>query len=328
MIPEIFCTKSRNGLDEAIYRGHAVAIDDRFNIISQVGDPGYVTFFRSSSKPLQAMLVMLSGAYKKYGLDLSHLAIASGSHNGQAVHTEVVSDLLSKVGLDENFLHCGVHPPLTKAARTEFDENTAKQINHNCSGKHAGMLATCMAMGWSTDNYWMIDHPVQQWTLDVVSRMCNVGKKDVIIGIDGCGVPVFGMPIFNMSVGFSKLSKPDLAPDELKESANLVSEAVKKYPILMGGEDRVITAFLEDNPDFVAKDGAEAVFCAGKDGKAFTFKLESGDGTEPFRFVIARLSLTLGGKVDKLNPFYDIPILSTHGDQVGQLDMITNWKPW
>jgi L-asparaginase II len=274
------------------------------------------------------MLVVLSGAYERYGLDLKHLAIASGSHNGQAVHIEAVDDLLSKIGLDESFLHCGVHPPLTKAARAEFDEKTARQINHNCSGKHAGMLAACKAKGWSTDNYWLIDHPVQQWTLDVVSKMCNMNRKDVVIGVDGCGVPVFGMPIYNMSIGFSKLSKPELANDDLQEAAGLVSEAVKKYPLLMGGEDRVITAFLEDSPGFVAKDGAEAVFCAGKDGKAFTFKLESGDGSEPFRFAIARLSPQIGGKVDKLRPFYEIPILSTHGDQVGLLEMKTNWKPW
>ena len=328
MIPEIFCTKSRNGLDEAIYRGHAVAIDDKFNIISQAGDPQYVTYFRSSSKPLQAMLVVLSGAYKKFGFDLRYLAIASGSHNGQAVHTEAVYDLLSRAGLDESFLHCGTHPPLTKAARAEFDEKTARQVNHNCSGKHSGMLATCIAKGWSTDNYWLIDHPVQQWTLDVVAKMCNMDKKDVIIGVDGCGVPVFGMPIYNMSIGFSKLSKPELAEVQLQEAANLVAESVKKFPVLMGGEDRVITAFLEDNPEFVAKDGAEAVFCAAKDGKAFTFKLESGDGSEPFRFVIARLSSRIGGKVEKLKPFHDIPILSTHGDKVGQLEMKTDWKPW
>lgn len=328
MNSEIICAKVRNGLDESIFKGHAVSIDENHKVASSLGNPMYITFYRSSSKPIQAMTLVLSGAYEKFNLSLKHLAIASGSHNGQKVHTDVVSELMDKCGLDENCLLCGTHPPLTKAARAEFDETSAKPINHNCSGKHAGMLATCRAMGWSTDGYNKIDHPVQQMTLDIVSAMCGLDRNDIIIGVDGCGVPVFGMPIFNMAVGFSNLSKPDRFPSELRETATMISEAVKRHPLLMGGQDRVMTAFLEDNPGVVAKDGAEAVFCAGKDGKAFAFKLECGDGSDPFRFTMARLSPRIDGKVDKLKPFFDMPISTTHGETVGQLEMRTDWKPW
>jgi L-asparaginase II len=328
MNPVMICAKVRNGFDESVFMGHAVSIDENHEIISSLGNPHYVTFIRSSSKPLQAMTIVMSGAYEKFNLKLEHLAIASGSHNGQKVHTDIVGDMLEKCGLDENSLLCGTHPPLTKAAKAEFSEESAKQINHNCSGKHAGMLAVCKAKGWDIDNYNTINHPVQQLTLEVVAKMCGMNPKQVIIGVDGCGVPVFGMPIYNMSIGFSNLSKPDRLDVEFKEATSLVSEAVVKFPLLMGGQDRVMTAFLEDNPGVVAKDGAEAVFCCGKNGKAFTFKLECGDGTDPFRFTMARFSPRIGGLVDKLKPFHDIPILTTHGQQVGQFEMRTDWKPW
>lgn len=328
MNSEMICAKVRNGLDESVYFGHAVSIDEEQKITSSLGNPYYTTFIRSSSKPIQAMAIVLSGAYEKFNLSLKHLAIASGSHNGQKVHTDVVEDLLDRCGVGLEKLLCGVHPPLTRAARNEFDETAAKPINHNCSGKHAGMLACCMAMGWKLDEYNLIEHPIQQLTLEIMAKMCGIKKDQILIGVDGCGVPVFGMPLYNMSVGFSNLSRPDRLENGLGEAANLVGEAIKRHPLLMGGEDRVMTAFLEDNPDVVAKDGAEAVFCCGKDGKAFTFKLESGDGTDPFRFMMARLSPRIGGKVEKLKPFFDIPIMTTHNQQVGQLEMRTDWKPW
>lgn len=328
MNSEIICAKVRNGLDESVFYGHAVSIDQEHKIISSLGNPYYVTFIRSSSKPLQAMAIVLSGAYEKFNLSLEHLAIASGSHNGQRVHTDVVEDLLDRCGIEPDRLLCGVHPPLTRAARNEFDETSAKPINHNCSGKHAGMLACCAAKGWEIDGYNSIDHPVQQMTLEVMAKMCGIQKNQILIGIDGCGVPVFGMPIYNMSVGFSNLSTPDVLEGDYKEAAKLVSEAVKLHPLLMGGEDRVMTAFLEDNPDVVAKDGAEAVFCCGKNGKAFTFKLECGDGADPFRFAMARLSPWIDGKIEHLKSFFDIPIMTTDNRQVGQLEMRTDWKPW
>lgn len=328
MNSEMICAKVRNGLDESVFYGHAVSIDEDQKIVSSLGNPYYITFIRSASKPLQAMAIVLTGAYEKFNLNLKHLAIASGSHNGQKIHTDAVEDLLDKSGVTMDKLLCGTHPPLTRAARNEFDEAMAKPINHNCSGKHAGMLACCAAKGWRLNDYNSIDHPVQQLTLEIMAKMCGIQKDQIIIGVDGCGVPVFGMPLYNMSVGFSNLSKPDKIEYSLKEAAKLVSEAVKLYPLLIGGEDRVMTAFLEDNPGVVAKDGAEAVFCCGKDGKAFTFKLECGDGADPFRFTMARLSPKIGGKVEKLKPFFDIPIMSTHNRQVGQLEMRTDWKPW
>lgn len=328
MNSELICAKVRNGLDESVFFGHAVSVDENHEVISSLGNPNYVTFIRSSSKPIQALAIVLSGAYEKFRLDLKHLAIASGSHNGQRVHTEAVEEMLSKCGIAQDRLLCGTHPPLTKAARSEFDESTAKPINHNCSGKHAGMLACCAARGWNLDGYNLIEHPAQQMTLEIMAKICCIQKEKIIIGIDGCGVPVFGMPLVNMSIGFSNISNPTKLDSDLLFTVQLVGEAVKRYPLLMGGEDRVMTAFLEDNPGVVAKDGAEAVFCCGRDGRAFAFKLECGDGTDPFRFAMARLSPRIGGKVEKLKPFFDIPITTTHNQIVGQFEMRTDWKPW
>jgi len=322
--PPILAVKKRYPLDESVYRGHIVICDQNGKVLSSIGDPNYVTFMRSASKPFQAMLLVKSGVYNKLSLEPQHLAVCSGSHNGQAIHIEIVSDLLSKAGLDESFLKCGTHSPLTLISKKELAGKELSPLSHNCSGKHASMLVTSKIMGWDLNSYMEISHPVQKEAKKIVSEMCNIKPELLIIGIDGCGVPVFGMPIVNMAQGFARLSSPNDSPKELIEATWLVADAMRHFPVEYAGVDRVETALLQDNPDMVTKGGAEGVYCIGKSSKGLTFKLECGEGEDVFRFLAAHYALFMGGKADKLKAFLDKPIFSTIGIQVGQIELRTS----
>ncbi len=313
--------KKRMGLVEAVYRGSIVIADANGGTLESFGDPCCVTFMRSASKPIQAMILAQTDAIKKFGLDSRHIAIASGSHNGQAIHTEVVLDMLSRAGLSEGDLCCGTHPPLSDAAKRELFGKTLTQVNHNCSGKHAAMLLACKSMGWDTHGYENPDHPVQGLILEIVSKVCGVSQNEIVIGIDGCSVPVFGMPILSMAQGFARLSRPELAPVELKKATALVNEAIRSHPLLIAGEDRIDTYLLQDNPDMVCKSGAEGVHCMGKDGVGLAFKIEAGEINDVLKAGVANCAQYLGGNAgEKLSAYLEQPIKTHNGQAIGSLE--------
>lgn len=316
----ILAVKTRCGLDEVVYRGHIAVADAEGNIVKSYGDPNYVTFMRSASKPWQALILVTSGAYKKFNLDLRHLAVASGSHNGQKIHTDAVADMLEKAGISQDCFSCGTHPPLSEAAMRELEGKEFRQINHNCSGKHAAMLIACNMYGWDVANYTAIDHPVQKMLLSIVARLCDMTESLIKIGIDGCSVPVFGIPISKMSQGFARLSMPTKAPTELQEACELVNASIKAHPLLLAGEDRIDTYLMQDNPDMICKSGAEGVHCMAKDGLGLTFKIEAGEINPVLKMGVANCVSAIGGVAgQKLSPYLHQDIANHKGEVVGEL---------
>jgi len=308
--PHILAVKKRGPLDESIFRGHIVVADGFGNIAQSFGNPYYITYFRSSAKPFQAMTLILTGTYEYFGLELEHLAIACGSHNGQAEHTKAVLEI---------DLLCGTHEPISAAAKAELNGKPLSQLNHNCSGKHSAMLAVCKKMGWDTKTYLEPTHPIQKLSLEIVAGMCGLPVSDVVVAIDGCGVQVFGVPLVNMAQGFARFSNPESAPLDLQEPAKMVFKAMTKNQELVAGIDRVDTIAMKDNPDFAIKSGAEGVNCISANKKGLALKMESGEGHEPFYCVVANCVRLLGGKIGELEMFNNQPLMSTNGAQSGQV---------
>ncbi len=317
--PPILAVKKRGPLDESIFRGHIVVADGHGNIIQSFGNPHYITYFRSSAKPFQAMALLLTETYEYFGLELEHLAIACGSHNGQARHAKTVLEILSRAGLSEKDLLCGTHEPISAAAKAELDGKPLSQLNHNCSGKHSAMLAVCKKMGWDTKTYLEPTHPIQKLSLEIVAGICGLPVSDVVVATDGCGVQVFGVPLVNMAQGFARLSDPDSAPLDLQEPAKMVFKAMTKNPELVAGVDRVDTIAMKDNPDFAIKSGAEGVNCISANKKGLALKMESGEGHEPFYCVVTNCVRLLDGKIGELKMFDNQPLMSTNGVQSGQV---------
>ena len=245
----------RSGLEESAHLLDIAVVDADGQIVASLGNPSREVFARSSMKPLQAA-VSLSHA----SLDLSQreIAVMCGSHNAEPVHVETVRSLLAKAGVEEDALQCPSARPWDE--ESAIADPAERRINSNCSGKHAGMLAACMAQGWDTATYREPDHPLQQSILEAVRHATGVGN--MAIGVDGCGIPVHGMPLHSMARIFALFSAPERW-DGLAATADLVVRAMTSEPYMVAGRNRLDTALMGSHPGLMVKGGAEALVCAG-----------------------------------------------------------------
>ena len=204
----------RGDLVETIQRGHVAVVDVRGHLIASSGDPEATSYMRSVAKPLQATMLVQSGAAERFGLTGPLLAICCASHQGEPSHVAAVREVLARVGVPESALQCGVHAPAyTPAAAALWRAGEEPgAVHNNCSGKHAGMLAAARALGAPLEGYLSLDHPVQQGILANVAALAGVPRERIVIGVDGCSVPVHGLPIRAMAYAYAHLADPTRAP--------------------------------------------------------------------------------------------------------------------
>jgi L-asparaginase II len=237
---------------ECRHRVHAVAVRGG-EVVYAAGDPGLVTFLRSSAKPIQAL--PLARAYEELPLD--ELAIACASHLALPEQVATAERLLERFGFTEDDLECGAagRPP--------------SRLRHNCSGKHAGMLAVCRAHGWPHEGYRLPDHPLQRLLRDEVANAAEVPSAELETGIDGCGVVTFAMPLERMANAFARIPALD--------GGERIVAAMRAHPTLIRGPGGRDTVLLENLEGWIVKGGAEGLLCAaGPDGTAIALKAEDG----------------------------------------------------
>ena len=216
-------------------------------------------FLRSAAKPFQAAAVVRSGALDRLGLGDETLAIVAASHSGEARHVALVAALLARLGLGEPALRCGTHPPLHEPTAARLDGRFS-ELHHNCSGKHAGMLAAAAALGVPAASYLDADGAVQQLMRRTVAAVCGVPIERVEVAIDGCGAATFAVPLASAARAFALLASPLEAPVELREPLGRVARAMRAHPHLVGGTDRFDTRLMEASRGrLIAKGGAEGV---------------------------------------------------------------------
>ena len=238
---------------EAVHRVHAVAVQDGA-VVAEAGDSGLVAFMRSSSKPLQAIPL----ARAREDLDFRELAIASASHLADEAQLAVVRSLLAKAPASEDELECG----------PEGDPHS--RLNHNCSGKHAGMLALCRAKGWPSDGYRLEGHPVQDAMLAVHAEAAEAAQDEIPSAVDGCGVLTFALPLERMAHAFARLEQLD--------GGERVAAAMRAHPELIRGPRATDTRLMRTLPGWIAKGGAEGLLCAAGNGLGVALKAEDGNG--------------------------------------------------
>jgi L-asparaginase II len=230
MKPALLIETYRSELVEKQHFGFILAIDREENVVFRAGDDYNRNFWlRSAAKPLQASLIIDSGAFEKFDFSLQELAVCSASHTGTDLHTNTVKGLLNKLGLEEKHLKCGVHEPLDKKAKCSAVEFS--QLHNNCSGKHAGMLAVCKANNWDINNYLDFEHPYQQRLTTRISELCNFDQSKISVGRDGCEAPVHSLPHIKMGTGFLNLF--------LDSKYEKIKQAFQKYPFFIGGNERL-----------------------------------------------------------------------------------------
>lgn len=292
---------SRNGVTESAHYGNMAIVNADGRLLYKVGDPYAVTFMRSAAKPWQAIDIVESGAYRKYGFTPKQLAIMCSSHSGEEMHTKAVGEILQKIGMEPEQLQCGIHTPLYYTHRNLSLPPDLKitTLHHNCSGKHAAMLALCKFHNYSTENYLDINHPLQQTILANVAGLCNYPKDKIFTGIDGCSAPVYGMPLYNMAWGWARFVTPNSVPSEKAKVYSVIYRAMIENPEMIAGTGRYDTALMSVcRGNIVAKVGAEGVHCAGILDKGYALAAKIVDGARRAIFPFSLEALYQLGEVD------------------------------
>ncbi len=289
--PPISVTVRRGQIVESRHRVHAVAVQDG-RVVHIAGDPDLVTFMRSAAKPLQALpLARACG-----DLQLSELAIASASHLARPDQLDAVRSLLSRAGADEDDLECGPFgdPP--------------SRLNHNCSGKHAGMLLLARTHGWEARGYRLPDHPVQQAALAEVCNAAGVARDAIGTAVDGCGVLTFALRLRSIALAFARLPTLD--------GATPLLAAMQAHPELIRGPGAPDTELMRTLPGWTAKGGAEGLLGAAGPG-AVGIALKAEDGGS--RAVGPALHAFLGRLGHDLPQFASMPLWNSRGENAGEI---------
>jgi L-asparaginase II len=305
---------SRNGVDESVHFGALVALNGDGSRAFSVGDATTQIFPRSSTKPFQAVAMVRAGLT----LDAEHLALVCASHNGEDVHLKIVREILSSVGLNEDALaNTHDYPLHVDSAHQSIRAGNAKSsLQMNCSGKHAGMLATCIVNGWPIENYLHAEHPLQQAITHTITEL--TGAEPPAIGVDGCGAPAHVMTLENLARGVRAIAVGDAG-----DAGQHVFAAMSGFPHLVGGTGRHVTAIVGAIPGLCAKDGAESVYVAAmKDGRAVALKMSDGSGRATPTVLLHALSLL---NIDTSHvPESVTEVVLGHGKVVGQV-RISQW---
>ena len=225
------------------------------------------------------------------------VAIASASHRAEPAQIEAVRALLAKAGATEDDLECG-----------DQEGRPPGRIYHNCSGKHAGMLAACAARGWPLEGYRLPDHPIEQAHLANVAAAAELDPDEIPEAVDGCSVVTWGMTLERTARMFSNLER-------FEEGARIAA-VMRAHPHLIGGEGSVDTQLMQLVPSLAAKGGAEGLLtAAGPDGLGVAVKAE--DGT--FRGMRPALAAFLGPLGFGLDGFAKIAVRNSRGEEVGEI---------
>jgi L-asparaginase II len=305
----------RSGFEESVHSGDIAVVDSSGRLVALAGEPERHLFARSSMKPLQAA-VSLSFVPQVFPDD--EVAVMCASHNAEPVHVKTVRSLLARGGVPESALMC---PPMRP-----WDEETAAgspqpmPINSDCSGKHAGMLTACRAQGWPLDSYRDPDHPLQAAVLRAVLQA--TGLDQVTVGVDGCGVPVHGMPLSAMAAIYARLSDPPRWGG-LEPHVGRAIESMVAAPYMVAGRNRADTAVMQEAGRIVVKGGAEGLICASllDLGLGVAVKIRDGSPRAPGPALIhalGELDALNAKQLERLEPF-GRPAVLGGGVPVGEL---------
>jgi len=249
-------------------------VDSVGKLIDGWGEPDRPTLPRSSLKPIQATPLISEGIADATGLNDEHLAIACSSHNGESRHTQVVDQWLDTLGVSHHIFECGAHVPGDPAAARDLVRAGLEpdSRHNNCSGKHTGFVAMSIHFQVNPSGYISPEHPVmKQFVTPAVEDFCRIDLSQQRPGVDGCGVPVWSIPLNHLATGWSQLGS--------RGAGRRLLQAMVGEPFLVAGSGRACTRLMESADGAAAvKTGAEGVFCGVDLREGFAFALKARDG--------------------------------------------------
>lgn len=289
---EILVEEYRGEILECIHRGHICCVGEEGEVKYSIGDPEFIAYLRSSAKPIQAIPIVKRGLDKKYNFTNKEITVLAGSHRAESFHVEAIEGIMDKVGIGEEELICLPTYPLSAAAKETVirSNKPMRRIYHNCSGKHMGILTLCKSLGYETKNYWDINNPAQQEILDHISIIADYPREQIKLGTDGCGVPVFAMPLKYLARAYMRMACPDLIEDvEIRQAVKRITELMNENFEMVSGTNLICSLLLMDK-NIVAKGGAKGVYCFGLKEERLGFAIKVMDGSEEeWPFIVASI---------------------------------------
>ena len=325
---EILVQETRGGLLENQHPGKICVVDDTGTVVAKVGDVEELTYYRSASKPIQALPVLSFGLYEKYGLDEKELAIMAGSHAGFPVHVETLQAVLKKCGFQEND---AIMLPAYPADESMYNEHMAKglpprKILHNCFGKHiAGMLLQRELTG-NHVGYWQQGAAAQEETLTWIALLSNFPREKIFQGVDGCGVPVFALPLYNMACSYQRMGRPEILENAQQTAIHTLTTAINRCSDMMRGPGHLCTELNKD-PNIMAKSGARGVYCLALKKEGLGIAIKFDDGTVDYwPYTVLSILQQLGYKnqdtLQRLQQLAKTTLYNDNKDIVGEITAV------
>lgn len=319
---------TRDGVVESTHYGRVAVCAPDGRLLASAGDPDGVQFWRSSSKPIQALSVVTSGAADRFALTERELSVCCASHSGSAMHVETVAGILGKLGLDASALQCGVHWPGDTEERNRLIRagEEPSPLHNNCSGKHAGMLATCLALGADPADYLAHEHPVQRLIAAHLELLSGVPQGTWRIGRDGCGAPTVAMPLRGQARAFARLVAPEGLPGEVQAATQRITAAMAAAPEMVSSPGSFNTELMRlTDGAMIAKGGAEGLFCMAAQGREIGIAFKTADGSGRPHSAIALELLRRAGvelPAELVERFARPPITNCRRDTVGAIEPV------
>ncbi|HTI46672.1 MAG TPA: asparaginase [Casimicrobiaceae bacterium] len=269
----------RGATVESVHYGSVAVVDREGRLLHAAGDPHAVTFTRSALKPLQALPFVAAGGIERFGYSKAQTALLCASHSGEPRHVEAVADMLARAGNHGTDLQCGTHPPGFYDARGDVPPPPPySPLQHNCSGKHSGMLAWCTQHGAAKADYLAYEHPLQHEIRRAVATFTGIAEDRLLAGIDGCSAPNYAVPLSALARAFARLATADVDADYGRAPRTL-ADAMTAHPEMVSGAHRSDLALMEaGRGDWVTKIGAEGVQAIGIRSHGIGIAIKVADG--------------------------------------------------
>ncbi len=274
---------TRGPLLESLHAGALAVVRPNGAPVLTMGDIERPVYPRSAVKAFQCLAMVATGAPDRFGFGAAELSLACASHSGCEQHVKLAASMLDRAGLEPGALACGAHEPTdSEAARALIRQGAAPTALHNnCSGKHAGMLATAIHMREPVAEYWLPSHPVQRRVADVLGEFTDLTLAEVAPGVDGCSAPNWPLPLTHLARAFARLGTGEGVAPALRAKVRRILEACWAEPEMMAGRGRLDTVLLRRFPgELFLKTGAEGVYCGVIPDRGLGFALKIDDGAK------------------------------------------------
>lgn len=328
---EPFVAVERGGLVESVHNVAACAVDRHGKTVFALGEIDVPVLLRSTAKPFIAAAAVREGVVERFGLEPHEIAIMAASHNGEPFHADAVRSILRKIGRPEEALLCGPHPPYDERAATALRQSgeAFSCVHNNCSGKHAGILALSALLGANEAGYLDPAHAAQRLILALCARLSDVRVEDLPLAIDGCGIPVYAVPLRSAALSYARLATLEGLDERDARALRTVRDAMIAYPAYVAGTGDFDTVLMQaGGGNLLAKSGAEGLHgtAALRQGAGVVLKVADGNARAvppAMLAILNELGFLEGTDDDALVDFANPPVYNRAGRLVGEISPLS-----